>query len=97
MYYFELSAMAGDAMARHNLGSNEVDAGNMDRALEHWMIAVRSGQNNSLKKIKELYTDGQATKDDYTKALQSYQTYLSEIKSAQRDKATADREVYRYY
>ena len=36
---------------------------------------------DSLKRIKELYTDGYATKEDYTKALQSYQAYLSEIKT----------------
>ena len=49
---------------------------------------------DSLKRIKELYTDGYATKEDYTKALQSYQAYLSEIKTDQRDKATADDEKY---
>ena len=31
------------------------------------------------------------------KALQSYQTYLEEIKSDQRDKAAAADEKYRYY
>lgn len=35
--------------------------------------------------------------NDYKKALQSYQEYLSEIKSPQRDKAAAARENYRYY
>jgi len=97
IYNFELSAMAGDAIARHNLGSRELDTGNVDRAVKHYMIAARSGQNNSLKKIKELYTDGQATKDDYTDALQLYQSYLGEIKSPQRDKAAATYEDCRYY
>ena len=50
-----------------------------------------------MQEIKELYTDGHATKEDYIKALQVYQTYLSEIKSDQRDKAAAAREDYRYY
>ena len=43
----------------------------------------------SLKIIKLMYREGEATKDDYTKALRSYQEYLDEIKSDQRDKAAA--------
>ena len=69
----------------------------MDRALKHHMIAVADGYSKSLKDIHELYSDGHATKEDYTKALQSYQAYLGEIKSKQRDEAAAAREDYRYY
>ena len=61
------------------------------------MIAVGSGQPGSLKQIQELYSNGYATKTDYTKALQSYQEYLSEIKSPQRDEAAAYGDRYRYY
>jgi len=95
--YYERAAMAGDVYSRHNLGNMEKNAGNM-RALKHYMIAIRSGYAKSLEKIKDLYTDGHATKDDYTKALQLYQSYLGEIKSVQRDKAAAfNNEKYRYY
>jgi len=38
-----------------------------------------------------------ATKDDYTEELQSYQVYLGEIKSDQRDKAAALNAHNRYY
>ena len=96
-HYYELSAMAGDAQARYNLCINEEDAGNMDRALKHYMISARDGYANSLEMIKELYSDGHATKEDYTKALQLYQTYLEEIKSDQRDKAAAADDDNRYY
>ena len=65
--------------------------------LKHYMIAVRDGFDGSLNKVKELYSDGNATKDDYMKALQSYQEYLGEIKSAQRDEAAAVDKEYRYY
>ena len=45
-----------------------------------------------------MYSNGHyATKEDYTKALQLYQTYLVEIKSAQRDKAAAFNKEFRYY
>ena len=53
------------------------------------MIAAEGGHNNSLKRIQELYSFGDATKEDYAEALLSYQTYLSEIKSKQRDEAAA--------
>ena len=97
-HYLELAAMGGEAQARFNLGNKEGKAGNFDRALKHHMIAVRSGFADSLKIIKELYTRGHATKEDYMKALQLYQAYLSEIKSDQRDKAAAyNNEEYRYY
>ena len=95
--YWELAAMGGDASARHNLGIDEAYSGNFNRAVQHHMIAVRSGFTTSLERIKWLYTNGHATKDDYTKALRLYQAYLDEIKSAQRDEAAAADESNRYY
>ena len=97
VHYYEQAAMQGDVVARFNLGNTEKRAGNMDRALKHYMIAIRGGYSDSLEQIKELYTDEHVTKEDYTKALQSYQAYLEEIKSAQRDEAAAADEGYRYY
>ena len=41
--------------------------------------------------------DGHATNDDYAKALRSYQAYLDEIKSDQRDMAAAAYDQYKYY
>ena len=61
------------------------------------MIAIKGGDNDSLKKIQELYSNGYATRGAYTKALQSYQAYLGEIKSAQRDEAAAVDEERPYY
>ena len=36
-----------------------------------------------------LYLEGHATKEDYAKAVQSYQGYLREVRSDQRDDAAA--------
>ena len=96
-YYYELAAMKGDASARYNLGNAEKKAGNIDRAIKHYLIASRSGYSDSLKQIQRIYSNGQATKEDYTKALQLFQTYLAEIKSPQRDEAAAFSDEYRYY
>ena len=95
--YYELAAIGGDMYSRYNLGILEKRSGNIDRALKHFMIAVKSGHNESLNQMKQLYTHGYATKDDYAKALQAYQTYLSEIKSDQRDEAAASDDENKYY
>jgi len=96
-YYYELAAIRGNVSARYNLGIEEENEGNMDRALKHYMIAVGAGDSDSVNSIKRMYTNGQATKEDYMKALQLYQEYLGEIKSTQRDEAAAADEDYQYY
>ena len=96
-HYFELAAMAGNVTARYNLGADEYNAGNYDRELKHYMIAVRGGYTPSVKAIQQLYMDGHATKDHYTNALRSHQEYLHEIKSDQRDKAATLGDRCQYY
>ena len=39
-HYYELAAMNGDVAARHNLGCDEVDAGNYHRAMKHYIISA---------------------------------------------------------
>ena len=95
-HYFELAAMVGDVMARNYLGVDEYEAGNKDRALKHFMIAVVGGNKKSLENIKRLYKVGHATKDAYTNALRAYQEYVNETRSEQRDEA-ATFEGYEYY
>ena len=96
-HYYELAAMGGDSTARCNLGANEYNSGNYDRALKHHMIAVRGGCTHSLKDIQRLYMNGHATKDHYANALRSHQAYLNEIQSDQRDKAAVFKDSYKYY
>ena len=88
-HYWELAAMGGISEARHSLGLLEEDAGNMDRATKHLLIAARNGYSKSVSLVKQLYLDGHARKDDYTMALRAYQSYLAESKSSQRDEAEA--------
>jgi len=97
IHCYELAAMKGDAISRYILGVNEENADNMNRALKHYMIAVTDGHAESLQEIQDLFTNGHATKEDYTKALRSYQEYLCEVKSRQRDEAAAADEENRYY
>jgi len=96
-HYFELAAMKGCTSARYNLGNSENRSKNTNRAVRHYMIAVRDGHYKSLNQIQRLYKNNQATKDEYTKALRLYQEYLGEIKCDQRDQAAAANDKYRYY
>ena len=96
-YYLELAAIEGNVVARRNLGADEYNACNYDKALKHYMIAVRGGDTRSVKVIQQMYMDGQVAKDNYANALRSHQAYLNEIKSDQRDKAAAFGAEYKYY
>ena len=96
-HYFELAAIGGNAEARHNLGNGAIRAGNYGGALKHYMIAVGSGSNTSLKTIQQMYKGGNATRVDYTNALKAYQVYLSEVKSDDRDNAASFGDHYKYY
>ena len=97
MHYWELAAMRGINEARCNLGVEEENAGNIERAIKHYIIAARDGNSHSVKNIQDLYMDGDATKHDYATALHAYQEYLKEIKSDTRDKAAAAKDKYKYY
>jgi hypothetical protein len=96
-HYWELAAIGGDAMARHNLGVYEKQGGNMDMALKHFMNAVEGGSAKSLHSTKVLFTNGHVTKEDYANALRARQSYLDEVRSKQRDEAGAYSENYKYY
>jgi len=95
-HYLELAAIGGNVKARHNLGAFEANAGNPDRAIKHYMIALTNGNNDSLKGIQVIFKKGYATKEDYEKALRYRQEYLGNIRSEQRDKAAAASDENKY-
>ena len=81
--------MRGNVQARHNLGCFEEGAGNMKRAVRHWMISAEAGDDDSLKAIRKCFLNGHATKDDFEKALRGHKEANDEMKSEQRDTARA--------
>ena len=90
-YYYELAAMRGNRLARHNIGCLEESAGNMNRATKHWMISVGAGYDKSLKEIRQCFLEGHATKDCFEKALRTHKEAKDAMKSDQRDVAAAVR------
>jgi len=90
-YYYELAAMGGHIMARNNLGCLEARAGNLQRAMKHWMISANAGDEESLDPVKQGFKRGLVTKDDFANTLRSYHERQKEMKSEMRDKAAAAR------
>ena len=85
--HWQQGAMKGHATSRHNLGAVEDDNGNYELALPHWIISAKMGHQKSLNTIKELFTEGQATKAQYAEALIGYRDAVEEMKSPQREEA----------
>ena len=88
-HYYELAAMNGHVLARHNLGCMEAQAGNHQRAHKHFKLAARAGDANALGNVKEGYMHGLVTKEEYANTLREYQKSQDEMKSDARDRAAA--------
>ena len=86
-HYWELAAMNGYVLARHNLGVLEGQARNTHRAMKHFILAARAGHEEALGGVKEGYKHGFVTKDEYANTLRAHQKSKDEMKSEARDKA----------
>jgi TPR repeat protein len=42
-FHFEAAAMAGNEVARNDLGTLDANSGNMEQAIKHWTIAASAG------------------------------------------------------
>ena len=87
VYHYQIAAMMGHTSARTNLGFVEFEHGYVQRAMRHFMIAAKCGDDDALHNVKEGFKDGHVTKEDFAKALRAYQASCDETKSEQRDRA----------
>jgi hypothetical protein len=55
------------------------------------MISAAAGHDKSLRRIRECYLSGHATKDDFEKALRAHKHATDEMKSDHREAAAASR------
>ncbi|EJK54036.1 hypothetical protein THAOC_26414 [Thalassiosira oceanica] len=84
------AAMQGCPLSRDKLGCTEIkDRGNYDRAVRHFLISAKMGEKESLELIKEAFMGGIATKEQYAEALKGYRDAVEEMKSHDRDEASA--------
>ena len=84
LHHAEQAAIGGHRMARHNLGCAEEQRDRMDRAAKHFIIAAKLGDDQSLECVKDLYTDGLISKDEFAAALRGHQAAIDATKSPQR-------------
>eukprot|EP00985_Skeletonema_marinoi_P017069 scaffold9278_cov136-Skeletonema_marinoi.AAC.1 len=79
--------IGGHPGARHNLGCEEEERGRIDRAVKHWIIAAKLGDENSMQNVKEAYRGGLVSKEDFASALRSHQSAVDATQSPQRETA----------
>eukprot|EP00956_Cyclotella_meneghiniana_P028060 scaffold64434_cov52-Cyclotella_meneghiniana.AAC.10 len=87
IYHYQLSAMLGSIRGRYYLGLMEAQDGNQDRAIRHFIIAAKYGDDMSLQMIKDGFTNGVITKEDFEKTLRGHKASQAKTKSDQRDRA----------
>lgn len=88
-YYYRIAAMRGHEYARCMLGGEEYDNGNVDRALKHYMIAARSGEDEGMSNVEAAYKQGYISEDEHAPILR-YKASQNEMMSNQRTKALED-------
>ena len=87
LYHAEQAAIGGHPEARYNLGCFEYEYGRVDRAVKHWTIAAKLGDDDSLEYVKDLYKYGDVSKDDFAAALRGHHAAIVATKSPQREEA----------
>eukprot|EP00577_Skeletonema_sp_RCC1716_P026226 CAMPEP_0113417730 /NCGR_PEP_ID=MMETSP0013_2-20120614/25809_1 /TAXON_ID=2843 ORGANISM="Skeletonema costatum, Strain 1716" /NCGR_SAMPLE_ID=MMETSP0013_2 /ASSEMBLY_ACC=CAM_ASM_000158 /LENGTH=166 /DNA_ID=CAMNT_0000304879 /DNA_START=441 /DNA_END=938 /DNA_ORIENTATION=+ /assembly_acc=CAM_ASM_000158 len=89
VYHLEKAAIGGHTFARHNLGIMEGKNGRHERAMKHFIIAAKLGDDYSLLSLRRAYAVGFVSKEDFASALRAHQAALDAMKSPQREKAEA--------
>ena len=90
VYHLEIAAIGGHSYARYNLGTYEATKGRIDRAVKHFIIAAKQGDDKALERVKEGFAGGFVKKEDYEAALRGHQAAVDSTKSAQREEAYAE-------
>ena len=91
VYHLEEAAIGGHTGARNNVGCYEGRNGRIDRAVKHFIIAAKQGEDDALKVVKENFRRGYVSKEEYATALRGHQAAVDATKSEQRAKAYAFR------
>ena len=84
IHHTEEAAIGGHPLARYNLGCEEMDNGNIERAVKHWIIAATQGEVHSMKTLMDAFKMGLVSKGDLATALRAHHTAVEATKSLQR-------------
>ena len=89
IYHLEEAAIGGHPSARHNLGLQEMENRRIYRAMKHFIIAAKQGENDSLRAVKTYFAHGFVSKEDYEATVREHQAAVDATKSQPRDAAAA--------
>jgi TPR repeat protein len=84
-FHLEAGAMAGDEVARYNLGCMELQSGNMERAVKHFIIAASAGDSCSMNILIPSFQSGRASRETIDSTLAAYNSSCAEMRSEARD------------
>jgi len=85
IHYLEEAAIGGHPSARRTLGLIEWNNGSAERALKHFMIAAKLGENDSIKMLMDAFRNGLVSKEDLASTLRAHQAAVDATKSPQRE------------
>jgi len=77
--------MAGDEAARYNLGMDEYNSGNMERAIKHWTIAASAGDYDAIHQLITSFKKGHVSRETINSTLTAYNNSCAEMRSEARD------------
>jgi tetratricopeptide (TPR) repeat protein len=87
LHHLEEAAIGGHPSSRCNLGALEAENGQYDRAVNHFIIAAKLGDDISLGNVKELDRVGCVSEEDFASALRGHKAAIDATKSPQREEA----------
>jgi hypothetical protein len=87
VYHLEEAAIGGHLSARFNLANHEGRKGNTQKAVRHYIITAKLGDDGALEQVKENFRRGFLSKEDFESALRGHQAAVDATKSKQREEA----------
>ena len=88
IHHLEEAAIGGHPDARYFLGMHEWNNNyNAERAVKHFIIGATLGDDDSLKKLMEVFRQGYVSKDDLAATLRAHKAAIDATKSPQRKAA----------
>ena len=86
IHHLEEAAIGGHHRARYHLGREDTKSGRSDRAVKHFVIAAKQGDEDSFGLLKFAFKDGLISKEDFASTLRAYQSAVEATKSPEREK-----------
>jgi len=85
IHYLEEASIGGHPSARRALGWKEWYIGNSERALKHFSLGAKLGDDDSIEMLMIAFKSGLVSKDDLASALRAHQAAVDATKSPPRD------------